>query len=173
DLEAAVKGGEFRQDLYFRLHVMQMMIDPLRDRPSDILVLANHFLDRFARKSGMPRKRLSSEAADRLAGYHWPGNVRELQNTIERALILSQQPQITVQDIRLSSLEGAEDGSLYYNRTPQAQYRQMSLERLELDHLVATLEYTQWNKAQAARIPGIERATLDRKLQRAGVQRPG
>jgi two-component system, NtrC family, response regulator HydG len=172
DLEAAVKAGEFRQDLYFRLHVMQMMIDPLRDRPSDIKVLAHHFLDRFARKSGMPRRRLSTEAADKLCAYHWPGNVRELQNTIERALILGRQPQLIADDIRLSNLEGADEG-LYYNRTPQGQYREMSLERLEFEHLMATLDYTQWNKAQAARILGIERSTLDRKLQRAGVQRPG
>jgi two-component system, NtrC family, response regulator HydG len=173
DLEAAVKAGQFRQDLYFRLHVMQMMIDPLRDRPSDVLVLANHFLDRFARKSGTPRKRLSQDAADKLTGYHWPGNVRELQNTIERGLILSPHSQITGDDIRLSTLDSTEEGGIYYNRTPQGQYREMSLQRLEFEHLMATLEYTQWNKTQAARILDIERSTLDRKLQRAGVQRPG
>jgi two-component system, NtrC family, response regulator HydG len=172
DLEAAVKAGEFRQDLYFRLHVMQMMIDPLRDRPSDILVLANHFLDRLARKAGMPRKRLTTDAADKLSAYHWPGNVRELQNTIERALILCRDPQVTANDIRLSNLEATDEG-LYYNRTPQGQFRELSLERLEFEHLMATLDYTQWNKSQAARILGIERSTLDRKLQRAGVQRPG
>jgi two-component system, NtrC family, response regulator HydG len=173
DLEAAVKAGQFRQDLYFRLHVVQMMIDPLRDRPSDIPVLANHFLDRLARKSGMPRKRLTQDAIDKLTIYHWPGNVRELQNTIERALILSPHSQITGDDIRLSTLDDAQNGGLAYNRTPQGQYREMSLQRLEFDHMLATLEYTQWNKTQAARILGIERSTLDRKLQRAGVQRPG
>jgi two-component system, NtrC family, response regulator HydG len=173
DLEAAVKAGEFRQDLYFRLHVMQMMIDPLRDRPSDILVLANHFLDRLARKSGTPRKRLTQDAADKLTAYHWPGNVRELQNTIERALILSPHTQITADDVRLSTLDGTGGAGLAYNRTPQGQYREMSLDQLEFEHIMATLDYTQWNKTQAARILGIERSTLDRKLQRAGVQRPG
>src|SRR5690606_17665430 len=128
----------------------------------DILVLADHFLDRLARKSGMPRKRLAQAAADKLTGYHWPGNVRELQNTIERALILSRDFQITADDIRLSTLDGT-DAAGVYNRTLQGQYREMSLDQLEFEHIMATLEYTQWNKTQAARILGIERSTLDRK----------
>lgn len=172
NLEEAVKTGGFRQDLYFRLHVMQILIDPLRDRSSDVLVLTDAFLERFAQKAGVPKKELTPEAATKLKDYHWPGNVRELQNTIERAMILSSGQHIEVDDIRLSSLDLNDDGSMWYNRTLQGNYREVSLERLEFEHIMTTLDYTDWNKTRAAEILQIERSTLDRKLKRAGVQRP-
>ena len=172
DLEEAVNEGQFRQDLYFRLHVVQMLIDPLRDRTGDIPVLANHFLERFAEKSGLPRKPLTSFAMKKLTDYAWHGNVRELQNTMERALIMSQGFQIDADDIRLSALDGSDSGVLAYNRTPQGQFREMTLAVLEHSHIMATLRHTEWNKTRAAEILGIERSTLDRKLKRAGVSRP-
>lgn len=171
-LEEAVNAGQFRQDLYFRLHVVQMMIDPLRDRPGDISVLATHFLKRFADKSGLPLKKLTPAATEKLRQHHWPGNVRELQNALERSLILSQGRLIDADDIRLATLDGSDSGVLAYNRTLQGQFREISLERLEYAHIMATLKYTDWNKTRAAEILEIERSTLDRKLKRAGIKRP-
>ncbi len=172
NLEEAVKEGLFRQDLYFRLHVVQVNIDPLRIRRDDIPVLAGHFVERFARSTGRPICGLTPAAVQVLTGYHWPGNVRELQNTIERAVILCQTDTIDVRDIQLSSLEGGDSGILVSAAAEPEHYRETTIEMLEQSHILATLEHTEWNKTRAAQILGIERSTLDRKLKRYNVSRP-
>jgi len=170
DLERAVENGTFRKDLYFRLHVVELEIEPLRDHPSDIPLLANHFLERFAKKTNRPVKRFSPEALDLMMAYHWPGNVRELQNTIERAVVLCSGDCITEQDVQLSALGGGRNSRR--EQPGSAGYREISLDVLEQEHILATLERTNWNKSQAAQILGIERSTLDRKLKRYRVTRP-
>lgn len=90
DLEALVREGKFREDLYYRLHVFPIYVPPLRSRKADIVLLADHFLDRYSRESGKKVRRLSSAAIDMLMSYHWPGNVRELENCIERALLVAE-----------------------------------------------------------------------------------
>jgi len=170
NLEKAVEKGQFRKDLYFRLHVVQIAVQPLRARRSDIPLLASFFLDRFARKTDRPAKSFSAAALEILTNYDWPGNVRELQNAVERAVILSTGEQVTDADIQLSTLGFTESGEIA--QPPSYSFREQSLGELEQSHILATLEQTNWNKSKAAQILQIERSTLDRKLKRYQVSRP-
>src|SRR5207253_1914860 len=88
DMEQAIAGGQFREDLYYRLNVFAIFMPPLRERKSDVLLLADHFLEKYAREHGKSIKRISTPAIDMLASYHWPGNVRELENIVERAVLV-------------------------------------------------------------------------------------
>lgn len=175
DLEKSVAENEFRQDLYFRLQVVELFVEPLRERQVDIAVLAGYFLHKFARKTGRPVTAFSPEALNALVSYHWPGNVRELQNTIERAVILSSDTVVGPQDIQLSALGAGsppEARPSTINVAPAGDFRAVPLEVIEQEHILAMLEWTGWNKSQAAQLLGIERSTLDRKLKRYDVERP-
>jgi Nif-specific regulatory protein len=172
DLEEAVKSGEFRQDLYFRLHVVEITIPPLRERTGDMTVLAKHFVERFARKTSRVLRGFTPAALQLLESYHWPGNVRELQNAIERAVILCRGPVIEVSDLQLSSLNAREHRERITADFHAGTYREMTIDEVEQAHILATLEYTDWNKTRAAEILAIERSTLDRRLKRYGVSRP-
>jgi Nif-specific regulatory protein len=156
--------------LYYRLHVVEMRIAPLREHRTDVPLLAHHFLERFARKMNRPVKRFSPGALDRLITCDWPGNVRELQNAIERAVILCPGETIEEDDIQLSGL--TRDRAVSPGEPLSNDYREISLETLEQEHILATLDRTEWNKSRAAQILGIERSTLDRKLKRYEVTRP-
>jgi len=161
-LEKAIHGGTFRRDLFFRLQVVQIDIPPLRERNTDIPILAEYFLKRFIRETGRKLKGFTQAAMVKMQSYHWPGNVRELRNTVERAVALGSGPMLDAKDIWLSSLEAglppvlAEQGP---------SYRPLSLEDLEKEHILETLQHTDWNKSQAASILRIERSTLDRKIK--------
>jgi Nif-specific regulatory protein len=170
DLEEAVNNGTFRKDLYFRLHVVELTVVPLRERRSDIPLLAKHFLERSALKTNRPITGFSRGALESLLHYNWPGNVRELQNVVERSVILCQAKEVTAADIQLSTLRAEKDDQL--DMTTPAGYRSVSLEILEKEHILATLDWTDWNKSKAAQILGIERSTLDRKLKRYRMRRP-
>ena len=171
DMEKAVAKGTFRQDLYFRLHVVEVSVDPLRVRADDILLLANYFLNRFVVKTGRPIRGFTQEAQDLLESYHWPGNVRELQNTIERAFILCTGDIVDASDIQLSAV-GIESDPQCVLPAAQTGFREVSLEVVEQEHILAVLNNTNWNKSRSAQILGIERSTLDRKLKRYGIHRP-
>jgi Nif-specific regulatory protein len=164
DLVKEVEAGTFRKDLYFRLHVVEILVPPLREHPTDVPLLANHFLEKFVRKTGRTIKGFTPAALDYLSQYDWPGNVRELQNTIERAVILCPGEYVAPADIQLSRL-GEETMSIEV-AAPASGFRKATLDELEQEHILATLEWTHWNKSQAAQILGIERSTLDRKLKR-------
>jgi Nif-specific regulatory protein len=170
DLESAVKENTFRKDLYFRLHVVQIEVPPLRERLEDIPLLANYFLARVSSRSGQNAKTLSDDAIRALMEYHWPGNIRELQNTVERTVILSQGDQIQADDIRLSALELPK--AIAQTEQPVRTDPEQSLEEIEQQHILTVLEETGWNKSKAAQILGIERSTLDRKLKKYNVSRP-
>ena len=173
DLEEAVATGDFRKDLYFRLHVVEISVVPLRERKSDVPLLADYFLERSARRSKRNVTGFSRTALQILMDYEWPGNVRELQNVVERAVILCRQQEVQAEDVHLSGL-GIPDSShaIPTNGVTHSDYREISLEQHEKEHILATLEHTEWNKSRAAQILGIERSTLDRKLKRYDVQRP-
>jgi Nif-specific regulatory protein len=170
NLESAVEQGSFRKDLYFRLQVVEITVDPLREHRSDIVMLANYFLERFSRKTERPVERFTREALDVLMNYDWPGNIRELQNVVERGVILCTGGVVNEADIQLSTL-GSKDA-----RKPTeiglGNYREVSLKVLEREHIMATLIRMNWNKSRTAQILGIERSTLDRKLKRYQVSRP-
>lgn len=170
NLQKAVEQGEFRRDLYFRLKVVDIFVAPLRKRPEDIIELAHYFLDRFRNETGRKVEGLTKGAINALQQYRWPGNVRELKNVMERAVLLTRSEYIDTGDLALISLSTAsESGEL---TPPRTQYEPVSLADLEKQHILATLRANDWNKSQSARILGIERSTLDRKLSRYQVKRP-
>ena len=172
DLETGVSQGTFRKDLYFRLHVVEIVVPPLREHRTDVPVLANHFLERFVRKSGRPVRGFSESALELLTRYNWPGNVRELQHVVERAVILCGGELVGVQDIQLSSLGDPQTQVGSEAAQFQPTFRELTLETLEQEYIMATLDQTNWNKSQAAQILGIERSTLDRKLKKYQAERP-
>ena len=188
NLEQAVRDGLFRQDVYFRLQVAEIHAPSLRERQSDIPLLAAAFLAKFVRKIGRPITGFTDEALEKLQSHSWPGNVRELQNTIERTVILCRNERVRASDIQLSALHptvlpagsssapgsasaptpaSAPTSAAPANLSPE--YTQQSLADLEYTHILKTLEFTGGNKSRAAQILGIERSTLDRKLKRAGT----
>jgi len=159
DLEAAVKEGRFREDLYWRLNVFVIDLPPLRDRPEDIPELAQHFLGRFTLAMNRPALRFSPEALETLRAYGWPGNVRELQNAVERAVVLGKPPTIEVADLPLRLAASADRPG------------PLSLEEIEKAHIRRVLDGCDWNISQAAKLLGIDRGTLYAKIRRYGFER--
>ncbi len=159
-LEEAVNSGQFRRDLYFRLQVVEIRVPPLRERATDIPLLAEYFLNRFRLETGHKIRGFTAAAMEKIKAYHWPGNVRELRNVVERALALASGPMLDAEDIWLSNLE-------HENGKPDAAlaYAPLSLEALERKHILETLQFTNWVKSHAAQILQIERSTLDRKIR--------
>jgi Nif-specific regulatory protein len=166
-LEDAVRAGTFRKDLFFRLQVVEIRVPPLRLRKSDVPLLAEHFLKRFVRETGRKIRGFTAAAQKKMEEYHWPGNVRELRNVVERAVALGSGPVLDAGDIWLSSLEGS--GVVAAVAAPE--YEAVSLDEIEKRHILRTLEHTDWNKSQAAAILGIERSTLDRKINKYQLNR--
>ena len=165
DLEAAVEERRFRDDLYFRVNVVQIGLPPLRSRGGDILLLAQHFIEAFSARQGKRVQGLSPRAAERLLAYSFPGNVRELQNCIERAVALTVYDQLGVDDLpekirdhRTSQLMLA---------TPDSS-ELVSMEEIERRYILHVLDVLGGNKAMAAQILGFDRRTLYRKLERYG-----
>ena len=167
DLEQAVKEGQFRSDLYFRLRVIELRVPSLRERPEDIMQIATHFLDQFRARSGHGPTGFSQRAQAAMLAYHWPGNVRELRNSVERAYVLATGGLAEPEDLALSHLEIP---GISFAQAPSAPfasvYRERTLDDVEQEHIAATLEFTGGQKNRAAAILGIERSTLDRKLKR-------
>ena len=174
DLEQAVRDGEFRKDLYFRLQVLELFVPPLRERVADIPVLANWFLERLADRGGRTPKALSRGAQLRLMQHSWPGNVRELRNVIERSAIMAAGREITDGDLKFS--RGFEPVSaevpLDSMEAAQSDAPPPPLMEMEKQHIYRTLIWTGWVKREAARLLGIERSTLDRKIQKFELQPP-
>lgn len=171
DLEKDVAEGRFRRDLYFRLRVIEIVVPPLRKRPEDIPELAQYFLQRFLSETGRKIRGFTPKAMDLLRRYHWPGNVRELKNVIERAVVLCRGEYIDEEDLVLSSLASA--GETGESRlVGKGRFSPLTLEEMERRHILATLEYTGWNKSRTANLLGIERSTLDRKIRRYKLPEP-
>lgn len=164
DLEKAVAEGKFRRDLYFRLHVVEVNVPPLRKRPEDVVELAHHFLARYNAETGRRIRGFSDDGLRLLRDYRWPGNIRELKNVIERAVLLARGRTIEVDDLTLSNLATAIESGVV--APPAAAYQPLSLDEVERRHIHATLAATGWNKSRTAVILGIERTTLDRKIRR-------
>ncbi len=161
DLEAEIQNKRFREDLYYRLNVVQIHVPPLRVRGNDVLLLARAFLEKFAERAGKKLTGISEEASLKLLHYDWPGNVRQLENVIERAVALTRNEQIGVEDLaeRITRHEGrgaaVEAADLEHLLT---------LEQLERRHIALVLKLERGNKTQAAKLLGIDRRTLYRKL---------
>jgi two-component system response regulator HydG len=165
DLEALVGERRFRQDLYYRLNVIPVRLPPLRERGNDILLLARRFIEELATRAGKAVPGLSSAAAARLLSYPWPGNVRELQNCLERAVALALFDEIGVDDLPEAVREHA---SLPCPAPADDPAELLTLEELERRHVLRVLASHGGNRTAAARILGLDRTTLWRKLERYG-----
>jgi len=162
DLESAVEDKRFREDLFFRLNVIRMEVPPLRARVGDILPLAQHFLRQFATTAGKQVSTISPAVAERLLAYPWPGNVRELQNCIERGVALARFNELGVDDLIERIARHKRTDLLVAGTDPSELVR---LEEVERRYILHVLEAAGGNKTTAARILGIERRTLYRKLE--------
>jgi two-component system response regulator HydG len=166
DLETEVDEGRFREDLFYRLNVMPMIVPPLRERQDDIPLLAHHFLEHYAQKNRKPAKGFSPLAMDMLVKYDWPGNVRELENAIERAVILLAGEHITEKQLPLNIAQKYPVQETTARPLAAAANGTRSLEEIEKEAILATLEATKGNKSETARRLGITRKTLHNKLNK-------
>ncbi len=158
DIKKAVTSGQFREDLYYRLNVVTIRLPPLRERKEDVLLLARHFLKKFAAENQKEIIDFPPEAIDYLLNYDWPGNIRELENTIERAVILAKGSSIRITDL-------PQEDSLLARSAPQGK----SLREVEKGHILNILNEIDGNYSKAARILGISRVTLYNKVRAYGL----
>jgi transcriptional regulator with PAS, ATPase and Fis domain len=161
DLQQAVHDNTFREDLYYRLRVVEIEVPPLCRRKDDILPLARHFVKKCAAHLGLPALRLDATSLDCLLEYAWPGNVRELENAIEHAAIFCQESVILPKHLPLHLIKGAQESRELPN------LEQRSLADVEWAHIQRVLAATHGNRAEAAKILGIGEATLYRRLRDA------
>jgi DNA-binding NtrC family response regulator len=159
DLEIARANGTLREDLYYRLNVFHLHLPPLRDRGEDKLLLAQRFLEEFAAREGKPVRGLSDEARGLVLRHTWPGNVRELRNAMERAVIVAGGESIVPMDLPRTVRGGATGG-------PPVVVPGMTVDEVERQLILATLDRTNGNKTRAARMLGVSLKTLHNKLRR-------
>ncbi len=160
-LEDCVRAGRFRQDLFYRLNVIRIELPPLRERSEDIPLLVNHFIEKFTPDAKRPVEGIHPEALAALKSHDWPGNIRELEHVIERAVLLGKGPNITPEDLP-GHLMTRGEGTFV---VAQALAKQLTLHDLEREYIAKVLERTHGNKTEAARILGVDRTTLYRKLE--------
>ena len=146
NLEQAIANGTFREDLYYRLNVFAIFVPPLRERKDDILLLADHFLDKYAREHGKPVKRIATSAIDMLSSYHWPGNVRELENTIERAVLVCEKGVIHGYHLPPTLQTAEASGTMMRVSLTDA------VESYEKDLILDALKTARGNRAKAAKL---------------------
>jgi two-component system response regulator HydG len=169
DLEAAVEEERFREDLLFRINVVQIELPPLRSRGTDSLLLAQHFLTQFAGQSGKRVTGMSHAVADKMCGYAWPGNVRELRNAIEHAVALTQYEEITVEDLP-EKIRAYRHNDLLVGGSNPAEL--VPMEEVERRYILHAIQVVGGNKTLAARALGFDRKTLHRKLRHYGAAGP-
>ena len=161
DLKREIQAGRFREDLFFRLNVVQIVIPGLRERPEDILLLAQYFLANYSRKFAKKLRGIDSQAREALTSYSYPGNVRELENIIERGVALAEGEVLTIKDLPTDLGE--------YSVTPYQDW--LTLEELEQDYLQQVLAYTHYNIKQTSEILNLPRTTLWRKMKKYGLNK--
>ncbi|MEQ8273512.1 MAG: sigma-54 dependent transcriptional regulator [Deltaproteobacteria bacterium] len=166
DLDEAVEDGRFREDLFYRVNVVRVPTPPLRARGRDILLLAQHFVDRAAERAKRPIRGISPNAAEKLVTYDWPGNVRELENCIERGVALAQGEQITIDDLP----ERVQKFETVAVEPDELGGQLLTVQELERRHIIRVLEAVEGNKTRAAEVLGFDRRTLYRKLERYGIE---
>jgi Nif-specific regulatory protein len=163
NLAEMVTMGEFREDLFYRLNVFPMVIPPLRDRGSDTIALADHFVARFAGESGKEIKRISTPALNMMMNYHWPGNVRELENVIERAVILCDDEVVHGYNLPPSLQSSVLTGTVCKGGL------QARLASVEYEMLVESLKTNNGNMTEAARELGMTRRVLGLRMDKYGI----
>jgi transcriptional regulator with GAF, ATPase, and Fis domain len=168
DLKAAIAQGSFREDLYYRLAVFEIVLPPLRERPEDVEVLVDAFVDEIGRSMGRPGCRVSAEAKEKLAAYRWPGNVRELRNAIERAVILSEGALVCSEHLPLGVVTPP-PRDVSTPARPRESARAGTLDATERQLILDALARAGDNKSKAARLLGITRAQLRSRLEKHGL----
>jgi DNA-binding NtrC family response regulator len=166
DLEAKLRGGHFREDLFFRLNVIRIHLPPLRERPEDLMALSHHFLQRLASRLERPLRGFTGPALERIRAHPWPGNVRELQNAIERAVLLAQGPRIAAPDL---SLFGERSPSESAGWRPELPPEGVSLREVERHLVLEALRRSGYVQKEAAALLGISRRKLNYMIQRMGI----
>ena len=165
DLPAEIRAGRFREDLYFRLNVIPIFVPPLRDRPDDILLLAEHFMTELSREYGRRPKKFDPGAAAGLRSGRWPGNVRELRNVVERLMIMVRGDVITLADV--SFLDGI-SGVAADAPAPAVPLHE-ARDQFERDYILKALAAQQGNISRTAEVLGVERSNLYRKMRGFGI----
>ena len=165
DLGAMLRSGRFRQDLYYRLHVIELRVPALRERPEDIAQLAEYVLERLCGQTGTARPALTAPALAALRAYQFPGNVRELENLLERAMTLCEGEDIDVDDLGLSPSPATEAPV-----TAAEPRLDSMLENVEKERILAALEKSRWNKTAAARLLGLNFGALRYRMQKLGIE---
>lgn len=161
DLATLVEKGLFREDLFYRINVINIDLPPLRERDNDVILLAQHFMKKYSEELGKPVHRFSDRALQILRKYHWPGNVRELENVIQRLVVMTDEDPIDAPDLpELMRFSALGHGNL--NRT---------LAEVEAEYIQNVFASVKGNKTRAAEILGIDRKTLREKLSRTGKSR--
>jgi two-component system, NtrC family, response regulator PilR len=169
DLGALVADGRFREDLYYRINVIELRVPALRERDDDVIELAEHILGRLAARSGVPRPRLAPEARKALMAHRFPGNVRELENVLERAVALCEGGEIGADDIQLRRPEPA-PAAAKARATPVEGDLEDQVEELERAAIIAALEQTRYNKTKAAELLGITFRALRYRIKKLGIE---
>ena len=175
NLDECVKNGTFRQDLYYRLNVVNINIPPLKDRPDDIIVLAKHFAKKYSELNDIPLKEMTPAAEQKLLNYLWPGNVRELENTVHRAVLLSSGDKIDEDAILLDDIDAVINPAAGTEMSG-AEFVGSTVASMERNLIIDTLKHTMGNRTTAANILGISIRTLRNKLkqyQDEGFEVPG
>lgn len=163
DLADAVDRQAFREDLYYRINVVHLHVPPLRSRGTDVLRLAQHFLDEITERTGKPITGIAPAVAEKLLAYRWPGNVRELRNAIERSVALARFQELAVADLPEAVQDYRGSQVVFGGEDPEALLPLEQVERLYIEHVLQAVE---GNKSLAARILGLDRTTLYRKIER-------
>lgn len=163
DLEEAIRLGRFREDLFYRLDVVRMELPPLRERGQDVLTIAQHFLERFASSTGRGVRRFSYAAAARLRAYGWPGNIRELANCVERAVTLARLEEITLEDLPPRIRQANVEPTFSLPKSPD---EVLQIDEIQRRYVLAAIDAVGGSKSEAARLLGVDRATLYRWLTR-------
>ncbi len=169
DLKAQINNGDFREDLYYRLNVVELEVPPLPERKEDIPLLAQHFLEKFAVKNRKDIKGFTPKAMDNLIRYDWPGNVRELMNAIERGVVLARTRYLDVSDFPFMKETIGQNEQDSTATAMLSMKGDLPLEEVEKAAILSTLEAAGGNKSEAARRLGITRKTLHKKLKAYGV----
>jgi len=170
DLEAMVKEGKFREDLYYRLNVIPIQIPPLRERRDDIPPLVDFFINKHAHSAGVRIKGMTTEARKLIMDYSWPGNVRQLESAIERAILLAETDRIDVEDLPVEIRQAGEPQSNFAFRLPP---EGISFEELERSLIIQAMEQSGWNITRAAKLLGLSFRTLQYRLEKFDIKRRG